>query len=339
MAKFYPKLKAAVVQAAPVFLDLDKSVEKAIRLIDEAGSNGAKIIAFPESFLPAYPWWIYLGDPTVYGMPFYKEFFKNSLELPSVEAKRLGEAARRNNMYVCMSATVVEGASLCLAQIWFDTLGNIIGIHKKTRPTNAERTVWAEGDGSTMPVFKTEIGNLGGLLCWENFMPANQLAMAGQNEQVHVASWPAGSMEDDHIFSRQACLRTSQQYAEVTGTFVLCASQPYTAEMREKLAGDDQYKFDFLPLGGAHSAIFDPMGRCLTPSLAPDEEGILYADINLEEIIEAKYFFDPAGHYSKGSVVSVTLNKKNQAGVQIIGKDADTSIPFEDLVEDPTNIN
>lgn len=334
MSKFFPKVKAAVVQAAPVFLDLEASVDKAVQLIDEAGSNGAKVIAFPESFLPAYPWWIYLGDPTVYGMPFFKEFYKNSLELRSVESKRLGDAARRNGMHVCMSATILEGSSLYLAQVWYDPKGNIIGIHKKTRPTNSERTVWAEGDGSTMPVFKTEIGNLGGLLCWENFMPANQLVMAGQNEQIHVASWPAGSMEDDHVFSRQACLRTSQQYAEVTGSFVLCASQPYTAEMREILAGGDDYKFNFLPLGGAHSAIFDPMGRCLTKPLAPGEEGILYADLNLEEIIEAKYFFDPAGHYSKGSVISVTLNKKSQKGVHIIGDDADTFIDYEELVED-----
>jgi len=334
MAKFFPKVKAAVVQASPVFLDLENSVKKAVSIIDEAGSHDAKVIAFPESFLPAYPWWIYLGDPTVYGMPFYKEFYKNSFELRSPESQQLADAARRNNMYVCMSATILEGSSLYLAQIWYDPKGNIIGIHKKTRPTNSERTVWGEGDGSTMPVFKTEIGNLGGLLCWENFMPANQLAMAGQDEQIHVASWPAGSMETDHVFSRQACLRTSQQYAEVTGSFVLCSSQPYTAEMREMLSCGDQYKFNFLPLGGAHSAIFDPMGRCLTPSLAHDEEGILYAELDLEQIIEAKYFFDPAGHYSKGSVVGVTLNKKSYKGVHIIGEDADTSIPYESLIED-----
>lgn len=325
------KIKAAVIQAAPVFLDLKKSVKKAVGYIDEAGKEGVELLAFPESFLPGFPWWLDLGDPTVYGMPFFKKFYENALELPSPELKEIGEAARRNHMYVCMSATVRDMGSLYLAQLWFDDRGNLIGQHRKIKPTNAERTVWAEGDGSTMKVLDTPLGRCGGLLCWENLMPAAQLVMAAQNEQIHVASWPAGSTREQHMYHRDTFIRTCQQYAVVTGTFVLAASQPYTEDQLEAMCGTDTYKREFIPVGGGLSAIYDPMGRRLTKELDEKAEGILYADLHLPDVIESKYYFDPAGHYSKGSVIQVIFHTENQAGVVIDGRQVLQNLSYEEL--------
>ena len=325
------KIKVAVLQATPIFLDLQKSVEKAISYIEEAGKEQAQLIAFPESFLPGFPWWLDLGDPTVYGMPFYKKFYENALEIPSLELQQIGEAARKNHIYVCMSATVRDMGSLYLAQLWFDNCGNLIGQHRKIKPTNAERTVWGEGDGSTMKVMETPIGRLGGLLCWENLMPATQLVMAAQNEQIHVASWPAGSTREQHLYHRDTFSRTCQQYAVVTGTFVLAASQPYTEEQREILCQTDEYKRNFIPIGGGLSAIYDPMGRKLTEEIDEKEEAILYADIDLADIIESKYFFDSAGHYAKGSVIQVSFHTENQAGVIIDDRQVIQNLSYEEL--------
>lgn len=325
------KLKVGVLQATPVYLNLKESVEKAVALIHEAGKQEVRLLAFPESFLPGFPWWLDLGDPTVYGMPFYKKLYQNALVLPSVELQLIGQAVKEEHMYICMSATIRDGGSLYLAQIWFDDDGNMIGQHRKIKPTNAERTVWGEGDGSTMQVYDTAIGRLGGLLCWENMMPATQLVMVGMNEQIHIASWPAGSTTMQHLYHRDSFIRTSQQYAAVTGTFVLAASQPYNEEMRDLLCGDDEYKRNFMPLGGGCSAIYDPMGRRLTKEISETAEDILVADIDLADIIESKYYFDPAGHYTKGSVIQVQFSQKNQSGVIINGEKITTKIPFENL--------
>lgn len=324
-------IKVAALQATPPFLNLQESLKMAVSHIDEAARNHARLIAFPESFLPGFPWWLDLGDPTCYGMPFYKKLYENALEIPSKELAVIGEAARRNQIFVCMSATVRDGGSLYLAQLWFDSEGNLIGQHRKIKPTNAERTVWGEGDGSTMKVLDTSLGRLGGLLCWENLMPATQLVMAAQNEQIHVASWPAGSTREEHLYHRNTFIRTNQQYAAVTGTFVIAASQPYDEKTREMLCGKDKYKHDFIPLGGGFSAIYDPMGRQISEMLPEDAQGIVYAQINLEEIIESKYYFDPAGHYSKGSVIQVQFHTENQSGVLIDDKGVTEKLLFGEL--------
>lgn len=325
------KIKVAALQATPVFLNLQESVQQAVSYINKAGQEGAELIAFPESFLPGFPWWLDLGDPTCYGMPFYKKLYQNALAIPSKKLYRIAEAARKNHIFVCISATIRDGGSLYLAQLWIDSSGNLIGQHRKIKPTNAERTVWGEGDGSTMRVMDTVLGRLGGLQCWENLMPAAQLVMAAQNEQIHVASWPAGSTKEEHLYHRNTFIRTNQQYAAVTGTFVLAASQPYDAKTREILCGSDPYKFDFIPLGGGLTAIYDPMGRRISEELAEDEQGIVYAVIDLEQIIESKYFFDPAGHYSKGSVIQVRYHTENQSAVVMDGKGVAEQYTFEEL--------
>ena len=324
-------IKAAALQATPKFLDLKASAEMAAAYIAEAGKAGARLIAFPESFLPGFPWWLDLGDPTCYGMSFYKKLYKNSLRLPSPELLTIAKAARDNQIYVCMSATILSGSSLYLAQLWFDDEGNLIGQHRKIKPTNAERTVWAEGDGSTMKVLDTVLGRLGGLLCWENLMPAAQLVMAAQNEQIHVACWPAGSTRTAHLYHKDTFIRTNQQYAAVTGTFVIAVSQPYNASTRDLLCGNDRYKFDFIPLGGGMTAIYDPMGRQISEPINETDEGLVYAQIDLDQIIEAKYYFDPAGHYSKGSVIQVQFHTDNQSAVVIDGHGICQNISYEDI--------
>lgn len=158
----YPTVKVAAVQAAPVYMNLDATVDKAAQLINEAAQNGAKVIGFPESFIPGYPWWIWFGSPA-YGMRFYTKLYQNSLEIPSLQIQKLSETAKKNKVYVCISVAEKDKESLYLTQLWFGPSGALLGKHRKLKATNAEMTIWGDGDGSIMPTFDTEYGILGGL--------------------------------------------------------------------------------------------------------------------------------------------------------------------------------
>ncbi|WP_211296372.1 nitrilase-related carbon-nitrogen hydrolase [Paenibacillus donghaensis] len=198
----YPKYKAAAVQAAPVWLDLEASTEKACRLIEEAAGNGAKIIAFPEAFLPGYPWWILHGDPIMYGMKYWERFYKNSVEIPGSTVSKLSAAAKNNDIYVSISVTEKDGGSLYLTQLWFDNKGNLMGKHRKVKPTIGERTIWGEGDSSMMPVFATaELGRVGGLQCWEAYhrlsakaMPVLSVLMVSLSQSRYQENWKESLM-------------------------------------------------------------------------------------------------------------------------------------------------
>lgn len=181
----YPKFKAAAVQAAPVFLDAEATADKACKLIEKAASGGAKLIGFPEGFISGYPWWVWLTDP-ITGSPLQQKLMENAVEIPGPVVKKLSEAARKNNIYVCISVSEKEGGSLYLTQLWFNPLGDLMGKHRKMKPSGGERLIWGDGEASMMPVFDTEIGRLGGLQCWEHWIPLNIQAMNANQDRKSV---------------------------------------------------------------------------------------------------------------------------------------------------------
>ncbi len=322
-------IKAAAVQAAPVFLNLKDTIEKTCLLVDEAASNGAQIIAFPEAFIPGYPWWIWLGNAD-YGMKYYIDLYKNAVEIPSLAIQKLSEAAKRNKVYFSVSVTEKDGGSLYLTQIWFNPNGDLIGKHRKLKATNAEKTIWGDGDGSMMPVFKTDLGNLGGLQCWEHMLPLNVAAMASMNEQIHVASWPIGMPREGHLFGMEPCIIASKYYAITNQVFCLVSSQIWTEEMMDAICETEEQK-NFMQLGYGFTRILAPNGQEIGNKLAHDEEGITYADINLEQIIPGKYLIDSAGHYSAPSVLSLTFDKSHLKSVKHKGDSNQKVWAFEDL--------
>ncbi len=166
-----PVVKVAVVQAAPSLFDLDAGVEKAVALIDEAGRAGAKIINFPEVWLPGYPWWIWLNPPAV-----------------------IRAAARRNNIHIVMGVSEREGGSLYMAQWHYGPEGEVVWRRRKLKPTHVERSVFGEGDGSDIIVTQTNFGRVGALCCWEHLQPLSKYAMFSQDEQIHCAAWPSFSL-------------------------------------------------------------------------------------------------------------------------------------------------
>jgi cyanide dihydratase len=327
----YPKFKAAAVQASPVMLDTPATVAKTCRLVDEAASNGAKLIAFPEAFIPGYPWWIWLGNAD-YGMKYYIDLYKNAVEIPSQAVRDLSETARRNKVFFCVSVTEKDGGSLYLTQLWFNPQGDLIAKHRKLKGTNAEKTIWGDGDGSMLPVIPTEYGNLGGLQCWEHFLPLNIAAMASRNEQVHIASWPIGMPDDGHLFSGRCCVIASRYYAVTNQVFCLVSSQIWTEQQRDRVCETEEQK-KIMQTGHGFSRIIAPNGLDIGEPLAHDEEGIVYADIDLETIIPGKFLIDSAGHYSTPGFLSLTFDQNVHMPVKLLGEQANHFLPYEKLHE------
>jgi cyanide dihydratase len=325
----FPKYRVAAVQASPVLLDLNATVEKTCRLVNEAAANGAKVIAFPEAFIPGYPWWIWLGNAD-YGMKYYIELYKNAVEIPSLAVQKLSEAAKRNKVYFSVSVTEKDGGSLYLTQLWFDPNGDLIGKHRKLKATNAEKTIWGDGDGSMMPVFETELGNLGGLQCWEHFLPLNVAAMASMNEQVHIASWPIGMAQEGHLFGPEQCVIATKYYSISNQVFSLLSSQIWTEEQCDKICETEEQR-NYMKVGYGFSKIIAPNGMEIGNKLAHDEEGITYADIDLEQIIPGKFLIDSAGHYSTPGYLSLTFDRSAHKSVKHVGNSEQNVWKYEEL--------
>jgi aliphatic nitrilase len=318
MALEHPKYKVAAVQAAPAFLDLDASVDKTIAYIDEAAAAGAKLVAFPELWIPGYPWWVWLGT-TAWAIQkgFVQRYFDNALSYDSPEAGRIREAVRRNNITAVIGLAEREGGTLYIAQWLLGPDGDTLAQRRKVRATHQERTVFGEGDGSDLDVHDTDLGRLGALNCWENILSMNKLALDSQHEQVHVASWPSFSTYEPfaHALSYHVNNAVSKVYAVEGSCFVIAPSAVFSQEMFDMLC-DTPEKHELVHVGGAHSVIFGPDGSPLCDKLPEDQEGILYADIDLGLIGVAKNAMDPVGHYSRPDVTRLLFNKKSQRVVE-----------------------
>lgn len=306
----HPQFRAAAVQAAPVFLDLDKTIDKSIALIEEAAAQGAQLIAFPETWLPGYPWYTWLEAPALWVSKYAQRYFDNSLEYGTPQAARISKAAKDNNIMVSMGLSERSGGSLYIAQWFIDGDGRTISQRRKLKPTHVERTIYGEGDGSDLAVWDTKLGRIGGLCCWEHLQPLSKYAMYAQNEQVHVGAWPSFSLYEGGAYALGPEVNTSASrvYAVEGGCFVIAPCATVSPEMVEEMCTDDMQKA-LLKVGGGHARIFGPDGQQLHDSLAADEEGIIYADIDLGLVSVAKAVADPAGHYSRPDVTQLVFNK------------------------------
>ncbi|HSW08565.1 carbon-nitrogen hydrolase family protein [Aquabacterium sp.] len=310
MTPSHPKFRAAAVQAAPVFLDLDGSIDKAITLIEEAAAQGAKLIAFPETWLPGYPWFIWLDSPA-WGMQFIQRYHDNSLVYGSAPAERLAKAAKDNAIMVVMGLSEKAGGSLYMGQWIIDAEGRTVAARRKLKPTHVERTIYGEGDGSDLTVYGTALGRVGALCCWEHLQPLSKYAMYAQNEQVHIAAWPSFSLYRGGAYALGAEVNNaaSRIYAVEGQCFVLAPCATVSAEMIQTLCGDDPTKRQLLLEGGGFTAIYAPDGRQISEPLPEGQEGLVYAELDLGMISLAKAAADPAGHYARPDVTRLLLDK------------------------------
>ena len=309
MTTQHPRFRAAAVQAASVFLDLDASVDKAIALIREAAGEGAQLIAFPETWIPGYPFHIWLDSPA-WCMQFVQRYHDNSLAYDTPQARRIAQAAKDNNIMVVMGLSERDAGSLYIAQWLIGADGETISTRRKLKPTHVERTVFGEGDGSDLGVFDTPLGRVGALNCWEHMQPLSKYAMYAQNEQVHVASWPCFVLYRGAAYALGAEVNNaaSQIYAVEGQCFVVAPCAVMTQEILDMLCTDD-IKKQLLVAGGGFARIYGPDGRMLHEPLPENVEGIVYADLDLSVISLAKAAGDPAGHYARPDVTRLLLDK------------------------------
>ena len=304
------KVKVAAVQAAPILFDREATVKKAVQLIDEAASEGSQLVLLPEAFIPAYPrglsFGMVVGRRSSAGRDLWQRYWENSVDVPGPATEKLGEAAQRANAYVAIGVIEREGGTLYCTLLIFGPDGSLLGKHRKLKPTGSERLIWGEGDGSTLPVFETEIGRLGGLICWENYMPLARMALYSQGVEIYLA--PTAD-------SRDSWLATMRHIACEGRCFVLGCNQFVTRDMYpEDLPGYEELASqpDVMCRGG--SVIVSPFGEILAGPLY-DREGILCADLDLSEVIRGKLDFDVVGHYARPDIFRLTINAQPLSSV------------------------
>lgn len=300
-------IKVAAAQVSPCFMDREKTVEKACDVIAQAGKKGVRFLVFPEVFIPGYPDWVWVVKNSQSSIlnDLYVELLKNAVSIPDESTQKLCKAAKEANLYLAMGIheinTEASKSSLYNTILYISDKGEILGKHRKLVPTGGERLIWSQGDGSTLNSFDTAIGKIGGLICWENFMPLARQTMYNHGVQIYAA--PTWDKSERWLISLQHIAREG-------GMYVLGACM--ALRMKDI---PDRYQFkkeypdgrDWINVG--NSCIISPDGKFIAGPVEKKED-IIYADIDLNLITASKRMFDVAGHYSRPDVFNFGIKKE-----------------------------
>jgi nitrilase len=305
MTNLLPTVQVAVVQTAPILFDREATARKAVQLVGEITQKGANLVLFPEAFIPAYPRGLsfdtVVGQRKPGGRDLWQRYYENSIPVPGPTTQLLGKAAQEAGVYLVMGVIERDGGTLYCTTLYFGPNGSLLGKHRKLKPTGAERLIWGEGDGSTLTALETEYGVIGGLICWENYMPLARMAMYEKGVDIYLA--PTADSRD----TWQATLR---HIACEGRCFVLGCNQYVTKDMYPSdLPGlqDLADQPEVMCRGG--STIIGPLGDVIAGPLY-GEEGILYADLDMVDVVRSKFDFDVVGHYARRDVFQFRVNEK-----------------------------
>ncbi len=306
-------VKGAAVQAAPVFLDREATVEKAIGLIEEAGANGAQIVGFPEGFIPAHPIWFHFHPGTDRAATrFSVELFKNSVEVPGPEIEALAAAARRAGTYVVMGVCEkIAGTfgSMYNTQVFISPTQGYLGKHQKLVPTVGERLVHRPGGPETFGVFPSPFGPVSGLMCGENSNPLAIFALTSEATRIHVMAWP-NHFPKIALPMPEIALTAAKAFAQMSKAWVISAAATVDDRIRDllPLQDEDRAYLQRDDIGGG-SCIVAPDTRVIAGPTVGNEELILYADMDLDVGIRMKLRHDLAGHYNRPDVFRLLVNR------------------------------
>ena len=297
------KIKVSLVQSSPVLFDLQGTLKKIEKLINEAKKDKPDLILFPEAFIPAYPrglsFGTVVGSRSPEGRETWLKYWDNCILIPSKESDHLGSLAKKAGVFLSMG--IVEKGNtgtLYCTTLLYSKEGKLISKHRKLKPTAAERIVWGEGNGKDLEVVSTELGKIGGLICWENYMPLARTILYKQGIEIYLA--PTA----DHRDSWQA---TMKHIATEGRCFVLGCNQFVKKDDYPELEGENTQDFpEIMSKGG--SVVVDPLGNVIAGPLF-DEEGILTTELDMSLIGKGKMDFDAVGHYSRDDVFELKWNR------------------------------
>ena len=315
------KVGISVAQISPEYMDREGSVEKACRAIEEAGRKGAKLIVFPETFIPGYPYWRSV-TPGFRWAEYMVEYQKNSVRIPEDLAPVL-DASKEASVSVVLGVSELDktpgSLTLYNTVVFIDSEGNFLGKHRKLMPTHGERMVWGLGDGTDLRTYKTDVGNVSGLICYENHMTPFKSLLAVMGEEIHAALWPGYWVAEKHTANKRrfdpekdkiwscdidAAVR---EYAFETQTFVLSANMYLPSDILPEGAFD-------IAAGG--SSVVNPSGLYLVEPVI-DEEKLIFAELDPEERLATKAYFDCVGHYSRWDVVQIVYRARRNVPIEV----------------------
>jgi len=302
-------------------------------LIQEVGSAGAELAVFPEAFLPGYPLWVWFVPPgdTLTLREAYADLVEQAVTIPSPITDQLGAAARAAGVHVAIGLNErnddASGTTLYNTILYVDAGGRIAGKHRKLIPTTGERLVWAQGDGSTLDVYDLPIGRLGGLICWENYMPLARYAMWARGAQLFAApTWDHG----------EPWLSTLRHVAKEGRVYVIGCGTPLRLEhVPDRYSFKQKYLSEAAEwLNPGDSMIVDPDGKILAGPLSK-EDGILYAEVDPRAFRGPRFQLDVAGHYARPDVFQLTVNREPRPMLRE-RSDASPATPFPPESPAPT---
>ena len=305
----FKKFKSATVQTSPVFLDVEKTIDKAVSFIKEAAQNGAKLIAFPEVFIAGYPYWNWIMTP-VQGSKWYEELYKNSVSVDDTVMQKLYKAAKEYDIHIVIGINE-RGQSygeIYNTNLIIDNKGNLIGKHRKLVPTWAEKLTWTSGDGSSLKVYDTEVGPIGTLACGENTNTLARFTLLSQGELIHIANYISLPVAPPDYDMAEAIKIRAAAHSFEGKLFTIVSCSTISKEIMDILKPEVPNVEKLLSRkSSAFSGFIGPNGAVIGQPLI-DDEGIIYADIDLAKCIQPKQMHDILGHYNRFDIFDLRVN-------------------------------
>ena len=314
-------LKIGLAQMAPIWLNKQKTLEKMEQYVTDAGAQGCELVVFGEGLLPGYPFWLSITNGAEFNSSMHKEihahYIQNAIQIEAGELDSICTLAKKHEIALYLG--IIEraqnrgGHSLYCSLVYINEQGVIKSVHRKLQPTYEERLTWAAGDGNGLRVHPLKNFTLGGLNCWENWMPLARTALYGQGENLHIAVWP-GSLANT-VDITKFIAKESRSFVVSVSSLMQTNNFPSNTPHLEKIL---EQAPPILANGG--SCIAGPDGEWLVPPII-DKEGVFVHEINFNRVLEERQNFDPSGHYSRPDVTQLTLNRNRQSVLKIVEDD------------------